>query len=1226
MLSNILIVFLLCDVYRASATCSNVSISVFSALRDLYESTSGENWQWNRNTTDKVWAFEGPYSDPCLDNWQGITCTTASDRECRIEKLELSYYQLQGPLPSTLNNFRDLSLLNLAFNNLNSTIPATLFSISRLTSINMSTNQLAGRIPPVSAMKMNLKLFDISTNKFTGPLPSDFSTLSNMQYLRLRLNKLSGALDAIGEFTELSYINVRSNHFTGSLPSSLLKLAKLSFFVVAYNSLTGTVPSNIGSLSKIGFMQIHGNRFTGRIPSSVGQWINYSTVLYFSDNFFTGTIPQSLENLSSLQGLWVQNNRLTGTLPQNILIKPAFEYFLGQNNKFHGNINALLNAESAKNAKLEIFDGRLLIIKYLKYFLYIKISSLFFSLVIFLFVVSLNRLTGTFPADFIATSESIQIFAINRNCIAGAISDVICRSQSIQKLIANGLSLSCSAHSQMTGTIPPCLFNIASMKALHLSANNLKGTLPTNILTLSTALVNLSISYNAMTGTLPLRVMQTKFSILDIAKNKFTGLLGNGIINNRSELVIKIGDGDPAFGIIDKSQLEMSVNRFSGSVPSSTANQYDGTVNILTGSLFDCKDSLPESDVTKSFYVCGSSELDEALYFLLATCIMGLVYFSCVNLKRFRSMCSRKAVTENAESIHNEKFNIQNITEIYFEKVNKWHSSLHLVPQECVNTRSFIRSLKMIKMLSNVSVIFIVLMSIIIFPSLKTSHENATHYVQYNWFVSIALLRGYVSASILLIYWMLSVTLVVAFVYYNHSLLRAEQHERYRRENSKTKSLIEHFHKHKKALGFIILDLSIVLLVNVAYVIAKITIERQFIVEVQLSIAIFKLSWNIQVVGFLILWYSVGTTTNSLSSMRLRLFILVLNTVIAPMLATLFSDRRCFYDIIFPPPALVTEYSYPYCSTARPDFSCAKYTQLITTFSTAPPFQYSSQCTSALVMNFVPIVMYVYIIISLAVPTIFFLATVVPAKSVPDFILQCAPGMLWPQEVLNGNCKYIIRADNLMVSQVLHMCVLLTFGLASPALATAAGLVVLSEVYFNELFLGRYLLSLKESQGPSFSPESLVCLEASCANIWRCPKNCIWIVVTVSALYFGLASFDIASDTIGTEVGFVFAIIAILYVVGLWQLAKQKYLENVLSHKSFEFLWLIPSFIGDSTNTLSTSRTSDAKIELTEGAPADDLEGAIGNPITIGRLKQISNDTPMVGLVEAGDQAIPSDE
>lgn len=97
---------------------------------------------------------------------------------------------------------------------------------------------------------------------------------------------------------------------------------------------------------------------------------------------------------------------------------------------------------------------------------------------------------------------------------------------------------------------------------------------------------------------------------------------------------------------------------------------------------------------------------------------------------------------------------------------------------------------------------------------------------------------------------------------------------------------------------------------------------------------------------------------------------------------------------------------------------------------------------------------------------------------------------------------------------MLYLAVLLTFGTAFPALAAAVGLAVTSALYLNEIFLGRYLLYTKKINR-SLTEEQLSSLERGWVEVWRCPKFCVWMVLTVSVCFFGVALFGISSDDVG---------------------------------------------------------------------------------------------------------------
>ena len=83
----------------SSATLScNTSTAQYHALHDLYQATEGYQWKWKANYTKYgiPWNFNMsttfpmvPVSDPCVNHWQGITCSTS----CHILSLVLSSYK-----------------------------------------------------------------------------------------------------------------------------------------------------------------------------------------------------------------------------------------------------------------------------------------------------------------------------------------------------------------------------------------------------------------------------------------------------------------------------------------------------------------------------------------------------------------------------------------------------------------------------------------------------------------------------------------------------------------------------------------------------------------------------------------------------------------------------------------------------------------------------------------------------------------------------------------------------------------------------------------------------------------------------------------------------------------------------------------------------------------------------------------------------------------------------
>ena len=73
----------------------------------------------------------------------------------------------------------------------------------------------------------------------------------------------------------------------------------------------------MGSLSNLKWLGLYDNGFTGSIPSELGSLSNLER-LYLHGNQLTGSVPTQLGNLSSLTNLWLKNNSLSGPIPEQL--------------------------------------------------------------------------------------------------------------------------------------------------------------------------------------------------------------------------------------------------------------------------------------------------------------------------------------------------------------------------------------------------------------------------------------------------------------------------------------------------------------------------------------------------------------------------------------------------------------------------------------------------------------------------------------------------------------------------------------------------------------------------------------------------------------------------------------------------------------------------------------------------------------------------------------------
>ena len=83
--------------------------------------------------------------------------------------------------------------------------------------------------------------------------------------------------------------------------------------------LHGRLPGTIGSLTELTYLDLSRNYFTGNIPSELGNLSNL-TYLNLADNDLSGSIPSELGNLANLTKLFLYYNSLSGSIPRSIVL------------------------------------------------------------------------------------------------------------------------------------------------------------------------------------------------------------------------------------------------------------------------------------------------------------------------------------------------------------------------------------------------------------------------------------------------------------------------------------------------------------------------------------------------------------------------------------------------------------------------------------------------------------------------------------------------------------------------------------------------------------------------------------------------------------------------------------------------------------------------------------------------------------------------------------------
>ena len=137
--------------------------------------------------------------------------------------LSLSSNEIIGDIPASMGDINLIEVIDLSGNNLTGNITASIGNCSLLRVLDLSGNNLYGGIPYSLGQLKLLQSLHLSGNKLSGELPLSFQNLSSLETLDLGNNMMEGTIPPwIGDgFRYLRLLNLRSNSFSGELPSKL---------------------------------------------------------------------------------------------------------------------------------------------------------------------------------------------------------------------------------------------------------------------------------------------------------------------------------------------------------------------------------------------------------------------------------------------------------------------------------------------------------------------------------------------------------------------------------------------------------------------------------------------------------------------------------------------------------------------------------------------------------------------------------------------------------------------------------------------------------------------------------------------------------------------------------------------------------------------------------------------------------------------------------------------
>ena len=482
----------------------------------------------------------------------------------KLTQLSLASNKLQGPIPSSISELKNLQYLDLYSNHLSGTVDLnTLFMLKNLMYLRLSFNKLSvltktnssarppklislglascnlGQFPKFLQAQDGLMYLDLAFNNIHGQIPQWFWKMSTQTLLSLDLshNFLTGfdQPPSVLPWSSLIALNMSSNRLSGSLPvppfSTLL-------YTISDNSLSGEIPSLICNLSLLQVLDLSGNNLGGMIPRCLSNFSTSLSILKLGRNNFHGTIPQTWTSASKLRMIDLGQNKLHGQVPRSMARCALLESLDLGNNQIIDAFPSWLGA---------LPELKILILRSNRFYGAIRSPKFNFAFPKLRIIdMSFNGFTGSLPSEFFQRLNAMKIVETERLLYMEARMSYYLRgfeymdnfeysmtmtnkglrtqyTKIIEFFIA--IDLSCN---RFEGEIPDSIGTLKALHMLNLSNNILTGHIPLSIGNL-TELESLDLSQNKLSGEIPQQLAQLTFlAFFNVSYNNFTGSIPQG--------------------------------------------------------------------------------------------------------------------------------------------------------------------------------------------------------------------------------------------------------------------------------------------------------------------------------------------------------------------------------------------------------------------------------------------------------------------------------------------------------------------------------------------------------------------------------------------------------------------------------------------------------------------------------------------------------------------------
>ncbi|XP_020237353.1 receptor-like protein EIX2 [Cajanus cajan] len=501
-----------------------------------------------------------------------------------LKSLRLNNNELDGSIPEWIGQHEHLQYLGLVDNMFHGSIPSSIGNLSSLIELEISSNSLSGNLPTSFGKLFNLRSLTIGGDSLSGVLHENhFSNLSNLEalvlsapfsfdlasdwmppfqlkgislknanlgpkfpewiytqnslvylevpnsnissinsdmfwrlvsnitQLNLSKNRISADLTNITLNTELMFMD--NNNFTGELPHITTNVVYLD---LSHNSFYGPISPlfchNLGRENSLDYLDISSNLLTGGVPDCWEYWKGLS-FLFMESNMLTGEVPPSMGSFVDLIALDLHNNSLAGNFSLDLSNITNLEFINIKDNNFSGTVPTKMPHS------MEVM------------------------------LLGSNQFEGNIPPKICNLSSLIQL-DLYHNKLSGSIPPCISDIPSMGgaqrtshypfefNLYNKGLELEYEDYgllrtldlsfNNLSGEIPPQVFNLVQLQSLNLSRNHFTGEISRDIGSMKN-LESLDLSSNKLHGEIPVSISSLSFlSFLNLSYNDFTGQIPVG--------------------------------------------------------------------------------------------------------------------------------------------------------------------------------------------------------------------------------------------------------------------------------------------------------------------------------------------------------------------------------------------------------------------------------------------------------------------------------------------------------------------------------------------------------------------------------------------------------------------------------------------------------------------------------------------------------------------------